>query len=90
MIYIENYSDSDTSSESEYDSDQESIPGPDYDEDEPSKNLEPEPSTTIYNHNGFDYSPSTIESQLQAQHNATLLAQLHAEIKARAQFPDPA
>src|SRR5271169_4160723 len=38
---------------------------------------------------GFDYSPLTIEAQLQAQHNATLLAQLHADIKAQAQLPDP-
>jgi hypothetical protein len=74
LISIENYSDSDISSESEYKSDQESAP----DEDELSENVEPELSATIHDHDHdrFDYSPSTIEAQLQAQYNATLLAQL--------------
>jgi hypothetical protein len=81
---MENYNDSDTSSESEYKSDQESAPGSNYDEDEPNKNLEPELSATIHHDDGIDYSPCTIEAELQAQHNATLLAQLHADIKARA------
>jgi hypothetical protein len=86
---MEDYSDSDISSESEYKSDQGSVSGSNYDEDKPTENLEPEPSVTIHDHDGFDYSPSTIEAQLQAQYNATLLAQLHADIKAQAQLPDP-
>ena len=82
---MEDYSDSDTSSESEYDSDQRSIAGSSSDEDE---NLEPESSTPIHDDDQY-YSQSTIEAQLQAQHDATLLAQLHADIKARAQLPYP-
>jgi hypothetical protein len=87
---MENYSDSDTSSESKYESDQGSALGSGCDEDEPTENLEPELSATIHDHD-YDayYSPSTVEAQLQAQHNATLLAQLHADIKGRAQLPDP-
>src|SRR6266487_2776916 len=84
---MEDYSDSDTSSESEYNSDQMSITGSDYDEDEPTENLEPELSETIYKeYNNCAWNP---QAQLQAQLNATCLAQLHAEIKARAQLPDP-
>src|SRR6266487_4769122 len=83
---MEDYSDSDTSSESEYNSDQMSITGSDYDEDEPTENLEPELSETIYKeYNNCAWNP---QAQLQAQLNATCLAQLHAEIKARAQLPD--
>jgi hypothetical protein len=84
---MEDYSDSDTSSESEYGSDQESSPGSDSGTDELPENLEPEHSAPI--HDDDYYSQSTIEAQLQAQHNATLLAQLHADIKARAELPDP-
>jgi hypothetical protein len=80
------YGDSDTSSESEYESDQESLPESNSDTDESSQNLEPEHSAPV--HDEY-YSQSTIEAQLQAQHNATLLAQLHADIKARAELPDP-
>jgi hypothetical protein len=90
LISIENYSNSDTLSESEYESDQGSALGSGCDEDEPTENLEPELSATIHDHD-YDayYSPLTVEAQLQAQHNATLLAQLHADIKGRAQLPDP-
>jgi hypothetical protein len=81
---MDSYSDSDTSSESEYESDQGSIHGSNYDDDE---DLEPELSTTTYDD---DYhSQSTIETELQAQHDAALLAQLHADIKGRAELPDP-
>src|SRR5439155_24774700 len=80
---MEDYSDSDTSSESEYESDQESAS--DYDTDE-HENLEPELSETIEE---FDNAPWNPQAQLQAQLNAARLAQLHADIKARAQLPDP-
>jgi len=63
---MEDYSDSDISSESEYESNQGSVSGSNYDEDEPTENLEPKPSATIHDYDGFDYSPSTIEAQLQA------------------------
>src|SRR2546423_479659 len=70
----------DTSSESEYESDQESTPGSDS-EDE---NLEPELSQPTYEeYNNAIWNP-------QAQLQARRLVQLYAEIKARAQLPDPA
>jgi hypothetical protein len=37
----------------------------------------------------YENAPWNPEAQLQAQLNTTRLAQLHAEIKARAQLPDP-
>src|ERR1700722_16483181 len=87
LISMEEYSDSDTFSESEYESDQESPPVSDCDTDELYKNLEPELSEKIYNkHKNAPWNP---EAQLQAQLNTTCLAQLHADIKARAQLLDP-
>src|ERR1700722_6765665 len=84
---MEDYSNSDTSSESEYESDQESAPGSDCDTDDLHENLEPELSETI--HDEFENAPWNPEAQLQAQLNTTRLAQLHADIKARATLPDP-
>jgi len=80
---MESYSDSDTSSESDYESSQGSAPGSDCDEDEPSENLEPELSETVYEE--FNNAPWTPQAQL----DTTRLAQLHKDIKARAQLPDP-
>ena len=82
---MENYSDSDTSSESEYESGQGSEAGSDC-EDELSQNLEPEPSEF---YDEYKNAPWTSEAQLQAQLHTVQLAQLHAEIKARAELPDP-
>jgi Transposase IS4 len=84
---MEDYSDLDTSSESEYESDQESTHRSNGDIDELYENLEPELSETI--HDKYENAPWNPEAQLQAQSNATRLAQLHADIKARAQLPDP-
>src|SRR2546423_4931688 len=78
---MKDYSNSDTSSESEYGSDQESLP------ESNSENLEPELSKTI--HDEYENAPWNPEAQLQAQLNTTYLAQLHANIKAQAQLPDP-
>jgi hypothetical protein len=83
---MENYSDSDTSSESEYESDHESTPGSDSDTVELHENLEPELSETIYDE--YENAPWNPEAQLQAQFNTTRLAQLHADIKARATLPN--
>jgi hypothetical protein len=85
---MEDYSDLDTSSESEYESDQESASASasDCDTDE-NENLEPEPSEIIDEE--FDNAPWNPQAQLQAQLNAARLAQLHADIKARVQLPDP-
>ena len=83
---MENYSDSDTSSESEFESDQGSAAESD-DEDQPSQHLEPEPSE--FYDDEYKSAPWTLEAQLQAQLDAAQLAQLHAEIKARAELPDP-
>jgi hypothetical protein len=80
---MENYSDSDTSSEPEYESDQESLPESDGDTDE---NLEPEHSET---YDEYENAPWNPEAQLQAQLKAAKLTQLHADIKARAELPDP-
>ena len=85
---MENYNNSDASLELEYESNQGSTPGSNCDEDGLSENLEPELSATTYDNDEY-YSLSTIEAQLQAQHNATLLAQLHTNIKAQAQLLDP-
>jgi hypothetical protein len=85
---MENYSDSDTSSESEYESNQGATAESDCDEDndEPSQSLEPEPSEF---YDKYESAPWNPEAQLQAQLAADQLAQLHAEIKARAELPDP-
>jgi len=83
---MENYSDSDTSSESEYDSGEGSTAVSDCDEDEPSQDLEPEPSED------YDEYRNTLwnsDAQIQAQLDDAQLAQLHAEIKAWAEIPDP-
>jgi hypothetical protein len=77
---MEDYSDLDTSSESEYESDQESTHRSNGDTDELYENLEPELSETI--HDKYENAPWNLEAQLQAQSNATRLAQLHADIKA--------
>jgi hypothetical protein len=88
---MENYSDSDTSSESEYNSDRDSISISDY-EDESSQDLEPEPSE-YYNDDDDDdeykNTPWNPDAQIQAQLDDAKLAQLHAEIKAQAELPDP-
>ena len=72
---MEDYSDSDTSLVSEYESDQESTPESDGDTDELSENLEPELSKT--NHEKYKKAPWNPK------------AQFDADIKARAQLPDP-
>jgi hypothetical protein len=84
---MEQYSDSDTSSGSEYESDQESTPESNSDTDELLENLEPKLSETI--HDEYENAPWNPEAQLKAQLNTARLAQLHADIKARAQLPDP-
>ena len=82
---MENYSDSDTSSESEYDSGVGSAAESNYDEDEPS--LEPEPSEDYDEYRNTLWNP---DAQIQAQLDDAQLAQLHADIKARAEIPvDP-
>jgi hypothetical protein len=88
LITMKNYSDSDTSSASEYDSSQGSAAGSDCDEDEeePSQSLEPELSE---NYDEYKDAPWNPEAQLQAQLDAAQLAQLHADIKARAELPVP-
>lgn len=83
---MENCSDSDTSSESEYESSQGSEVGSDYDVDEPSQDLEPEPSEFYDEYKNAPWNP---EAQLKAQLDNAQLAQLHADIKARAELPDP-
>ena len=83
---MENYSDLDASSKSEYESSEWSAAGSDYDEDEPRQDLEPELSELHHEYESDLWSP---EAQLQAQFNATQLAQLHADIHARAQLPIP-
>jgi hypothetical protein len=82
---MENYSDSDTSSESEYDSSEGSAAVSDCNEDEPSQDFEPEPSED-YNekYRNTLWNP---DAQIQAQLDDAQLAQLHAEIKARAKIP---
>ena len=84
---MEEYSDLDTSSESEYDSDQGSTHSSNYDEDDLSENLKPEFSETIYNE--YENAPWNPQAQLEARFNTACLSQLHADIKARAQLPDP-
>ena len=82
---MEDYSDSDTSSESEYESRQGSTAESDCDEDE-HENLEPEPSESCDEYENAPWNPA---AQMQAQLHAVQLAQLHADIKARAELPDP-
>ena len=77
---MENYSDSDTSLESEYNSDGDSAAVSDCDEDVTSQDLEPEPNEDYDEY----WNPG---AQIQAQLDTTQLAQLHAEIKARAKIP---
>ena len=91
LINIENCSDSDTSSESEYDSGRGSTAVSDCDEDEPSQDqdqdLEPEPSKDYDEYRNTLWNP---DAQIQAQLDNAQLAQLHAEIKSRAEIPsDP-
>jgi hypothetical protein len=86
LITMENYSDSDTSSESEYEFGQGSAAGSDCDEDELSQNLEPELSEIHEEYNNAPWDP---QAQLRAQLDTVRLAQLHADIKARAELPVP-
>jgi hypothetical protein len=87
---MENCSDSDTSSESEYESDQGSAADSDCDEDERSQDLEPELSEFHDKYENSLWNPEAqLHTQLHAQLHAVQLAQLHADIKARAQLPDP-
>jgi hypothetical protein len=72
---MENCSDSDTSSESEYESSQGSAVGSDCDENELSQDLEPERNEIDDEYRDALWNPE---------------AQLHADIKARAELPDPA
>ena len=81
---MENYSDLDTSSESEYDSSKDFTAVSDCGEDEPSQDLEPEPSE---NYNEYRNTLQNPDTQIQAQLDDAKLAQLHAEIKARAKIP---
>jgi hypothetical protein len=81
IITMEDYSDSDTSSESEYESRQGSAAGSDCGEDE-HENLEPEPSKSYDEYENALWNPA-------AQLHAVQLAQLHADIKARAELLDP-
>jgi hypothetical protein len=85
---MEEYSDLDTFSESKYKSGQESSTGSDYDDDEPSDNLELELSETLW-HEEYNNAPWNPQARLQARLQAYRLAQLHAEIKTRAQLPNP-
>jgi hypothetical protein len=82
---MENYSDSDTSSESEYESSKGSEAGSNC-EDELGQDLEPEPSEFYDEYQDALWNP---EAQLQSQLDDAQLAQLHAEIKAWAELPDP-
>jgi hypothetical protein len=59
----------------------------DCDEDEPSQDLEPEPSE--YYDDEYRNTPWNPDAQIQAQLDDAKLAQLHAEIKAWAELPDP-
>jgi hypothetical protein len=83
------YSNSDTSSESEYDLDQDSIS--EIDEDSDNEALEPERDAPDLEE--FKNAPWDPTAQLQAtqldQLYAKQLAELHADIKARAELPVP-
>ena len=82
---MENYSDSDTSSESEYNSGGDSAAVSDCDEDEnQDQDLEPEPSEDYdEKYRNTLWNP---DAQIQAQLDDAQLAQLHADIKARAEI----
>jgi hypothetical protein len=88
LINMENYSDSDTSSESEYNSGGGSAAVSDCDEDELShdQDLEPEPSEEYNEYRNALWNP---DAQIQAQLDDAQLAQLHADLKTRAEIPDP-
>ena len=83
---IEDYSDLDTSSELEFGSNQGSIIGSNCD-DELDENLEPKLSDVFEDE--YENAPQNPQAQLQARLDAVRLAQLHADIKARAQLPNP-
>jgi hypothetical protein len=85
---MENYSDSDTSLELEYESGQGSEAGSDYDEDEPSQNLGLELELSEF-YDEYENAPWDPKAQLHTELHAMQLAQLHAEIKARAELPVP-
>ena len=74
----------------EYESNQGSTTESNCDEDEPTQNLELERSEF---YNEYESTPWNLEAQLQdqlqAQLDAVQLAQLHADIKARAELPNP-
>jgi len=86
LITMENYSDLDTSSESEYNSGEGSTAVSDCDEDElcQDQDLEPEPSEYYDEYMNTPWNP---DAQIKVQLDAAQLAQLHAEIKARAEIP---
>ena len=79
LFSIDTYSDSDTSSESDYDSDQASLPNHKREEDNLDEGFELEPSEEY----------DDIQSKLKAQLDSTLLAELHSNIKSRAELPIP-
>jgi hypothetical protein len=83
---MENYSNSDTSSESDYVAGESGAVLSD-DEEEPSKNLEPE--RDINDDDRYLNAPWNPDAQMQFQLKARQLAQLHKEIKARAEIPIP-
>jgi hypothetical protein len=83
---MENYSDLDTSSSSEYESSPGSAAESDCDENDLSQNLEPELSEF---HDEYENALWDPEAQLHAQLDTARLIQLHADIKARAELPDP-
>jgi hypothetical protein len=85
---MENYSDSDASSESEFDPISGSFAESDDDksQDPESQDLEPEPSEYYNEYMNAPWNPDT---QFATQLDTAQLHQLHAEIKAQAETPDP-
>lgn len=83
---MENHSDLDTSSESEYNSGGGSAAVSDCDEDEPSQDQDLEPEASEY-YDEYRNTLWNLDAQIQAQLDDTQLAQLHADIKARAEIP---
>jgi hypothetical protein len=79
---MEEYDDSDASSESEFDS----IELSDLEEAERQADVEPERDGHCDEYENKPWNP---EAQIHAQLTAEQLAQLHAEIKARAETPEP-
>jgi len=79
---MEEYNDSDASSESEFDS----IELSDLDKAERQADVEPERDGHCDEYENKPWNP---EAQIYAQLTAEQLAQLHAEIKARAETPEP-